>query len=144
MHLIFYMRGVLQHVENTKLFLQTQMFPWERVNLKTGEKEIHLVQGALRPSVLGAWEYVFPEESLLEVLTMLKLKDNEVGSDPTLKNHLKLSFLRQIFGAKKLPKWEPVPTNKFIETTGVSFHIIGLKKDKRANCPQFGYRQELL
>ena len=148
MHLIFYARGVNQHIEVWKMFMQTQMWAWKRRNLKTNKEETALVQGALRPSIFGAWEYIFPEEHYQEVMTLLMGKNdnpsNTIGSDQTLKNKFKLAWLRKAFGAKKLPKWELVPTMKYVETTGVSFHFIGVKKDRREKCKQFGYEQEML
>ena len=137
---------------------QGQFWQWKRKNLKTGKEEIHLVQGALRPSVLGAWEYVFPEECLVDVLSVMKLGEDSIGVEPTVKSKAKLVVLRKLFGAQKIPKeiFEKAakkdPSIMITQSTrglsslavpGVSIHPIGIKADARQDCP-WGYNQELL
>ena len=144
MHLYFIPRGIRQQIEIFEKFIQTQMFTWERTNLITNEKEISMVQGAYRDA--GPFkEYVFPEECLFEVLEMLGInpkKDYAISG-------LKMSLLRKIVGAKKIPRNLKQPKNisfmglikedsdgkvkvspyRYIERQGVSIHAIGIKKD---------------
>lgn len=136
-------RGEQARTESFMKFMQTQMFPWKRKNLKTGKDDIVGVQGALRPVLL--WEYVFPEESLNEVLTMLDIPDNGYKGQRDFKS-LKYKILRKALGkgVKPIPKYKKVPTNKFIDKQSVSIYPIGIKKDKRQKMPHWGYEQELL
>ncbi len=161
MHLYFYIRGINQQVELWKLFAQTQWWRWIRTNLKTKKIEETLVQGALRPSVFGAWEYIFPEECLAEVLTSFKVVDagSSIGAEPTRKNKAGLFVLRKLFGCKKIPKkiyeeakkiqgsvmingyWRGISQ---LNIPGVSIHIIGYKEDVRKKVEKWGYEQEML
>ena len=61
MHLYFFLRGNYPCVETFKTLAQGQFWQWKRINLATNKEETILVQGALRPTVFGAYEYVFPE-----------------------------------------------------------------------------------
>lgn len=142
MHLYFLTRGIKQQRDIFVKFMETQMFVWKRKNLQTGQEEICQVQGALRPVEL--WEYVFPEEVLPEVLTMLDLTGNNDYNDGFKRkfNRTKLAILRKMLGASKIPKCEPVITNRYIEKHAVAIHPIGIKKDK--NNDFLGYNQEML
>jgi hypothetical protein len=159
MHLVFYARGILQQVELFKIFMQTQYFKWGRINLKTKKKEYCLVQGALRPSVLGTWEYIFPREALPSVLSMMKIEQQTEGATGKRLEKLELAFLRKILGVKKIPskaykKAAKIPPSLVIENheralgdckvNGVSVHIIGIKEDIDSNFKAAGYRQEML
>lgn len=139
--------------------MQSQFFKWRKKNLRTGKEEYSIVQGALRPSVFGAWEYVFPEEALPEVLAMMNLKKDSVGASRNFINKSRLAMLRRIFGAKKIPKkiWKQAEKceskivfeeteRAFFQATvqGVSIHPIGIKKDKRKKKPEWGVEQEML
>ncbi len=73
MHLVFMTRGIDKQVTELKHLLLAQRFPWVRKNLKTGKEELKMVQGALRP--IEIWEYVFPEESLNDVLVGMDIKE---------------------------------------------------------------------
>ncbi len=161
MHLYFYIRGINQQIEIWKLFAQTQWWRWLRKNLKTKKIEDVLVQGALRPSVFGAWEYIFPEECLAEVLTSFNVADGgrAIGAEPTLKNKARLLALRKLFGCKKIPNniyeaaqkiqlsvmvkgfWRGISQ---LNIPGVSIHIIGYKEDERKAVKKWGYEQEML
>ena len=44
----------------------------------------------------------------------------------------------------KVPKYKEVPTNKYVETNGISIYPIGIKKDKRQEWKEQGYEQEML
>lgn len=143
MHLHFLTRGVNSQVEQFKVFMQAQMFPWKRKNLKTGKDEIFECQGALRPIQL--WEYIFPEESLDEVLRMLDIASYDEKAVTTLST-FKFKMLRRMLKCGKIPKVDPDKKvrYRYIERKGVSIYPIGVKKDKRQECEEWGYEQEML
>jgi hypothetical protein len=138
-------RGIKQQVALFEMFMQTQMFPWKRKNLKTGKDEIILVQGALRVMPFG-YEYVFPEECLDEVLTMLQAKSTDGRYNL---GKFRNMILRVCMGkgdagdrVKPIPEYTPVPTNRYIEMNGVALYFIGIKKDSRNILRD--YEQEML
>jgi hypothetical protein len=163
MHLIFYIRGINNQVEFLKTQLQSLYWKWNRTNLDTGLEESILVQGALRPSVMGAWEYVFPEECLKEVLAVIGAKEEYTHAD-RFKDKFRLAFLRKIFGAKKIPKKIYDEAAKIPQTImlndswrglshcivpGTALHIIGTKADDKrdfdfSDVGQGRYNQEAL
>lgn len=158
MHLYFYLRGIKNQVELFKIFAQNQFFKFRRTDLETGEVREELVQGALRESVLGAYEYVFPREALPEVLAMFGITSN------TSYPHLRLSeakhvALRGIFGAKKIPvkalkQAKDIPSTISIngferalgdcKVGGVAVHPIGIKEDEYKKVKEWGVAQEML
>jgi len=160
MHLYFYVRGVPSQVKLFEAHLQSQYWIWRRINLETNKEEETLVQGALRQSVLGAYEYVFPEECLADVLAVLGITTtSHIGAVNTAKNFLNLSILRKVFGCKKIPpkalkKAAKITPTMSIDGTmrglsniiipGAALHVIGIKKDRREKAPQFGFEQEML
>ena len=134
---------------------QGLFWKWERTNLLTGKEEQLALQGALRPSILGAWEYIFPEEALPDVLAVFGIHkdltggmtlDKKLGNLP---NKFKLAAMRPLFAAKKIPKWAfeeaekidlSVVFNKGYRALshlghevipGIAIHPIGIKKDVR-------------
>jgi hypothetical protein len=140
------MRGIYSQIEVLKTQLQCTFWKWKRLNLDTGKIEEILVQGALRPSVLGAYEYIFPEECLAEVLCVMGIKGEEHTHSDRFKDKLRLAFLRKVFGAKKIPKsfYEEaikIPQSLIIAGTwrglshciipGTAVHCIGIKADDR-------------
>ncbi len=150
MHLYLYARGILQQVKLWEAITQNHFWQWKRTKLKTGKEEITLVQGALRPSVLGAYEYIFPEDCLPEVLAVLGITNKQ--------RSFKLAVLRRVFGARAIPNkiYEEAKNIKpsiilneskrglhHSKINGVSVHVIGIKKDRFAkhSC---GYYQEWL
>ena len=148
MHLFFFIRGVYQFAELYKAHIQNIYWKWDRINLKTKKKETILVQGALRQSFLGSYEYVFPEECLSEVLAIFHVSE---GQD------FKMFALRKMFGLKKIPhknfeEAKKIKTNVLIENSmrgladinipGTGVAIIGMKKDIRRDFPEYGYNQE--
>lgn len=137
MHLYFITRGIKQQVDLFKMFMQTQLFKWTRKNLKTGKEEVIRVQGALRPIQL--WEYVFPEECLDEVLTMLDAK--MCWKLPKSREFALRKALGK--GIKKIPKYKELPTSKYIEKKAVAVYLIGIKNDVKADA-SWGYEQEML
>lgn len=144
MHLIFYIRGLKSQVSLLEHFLESQFFKWKRVNNLTKEVEYNLVQGGLRQTVLGAYEYIFPEEALADVLAMMNLNEGHVGAEGSIINKSKIIALRKIFGASKIDPatWEKarkIPKNMMFNNseraladvliTGTAIHLIGIKKD---------------
>jgi len=124
---------------------QGLFWKWKRINLETKKEEIILVQGALRPSVMGAWEYVFPEECLADVIAVMGLA-NSIGAIPTFMNKARLAILRKTFGAEKIPKEifeeaAKIPPSIVLNDSyrglstllvpGVCIHPIGIKREIR-------------
>jgi len=155
-------RGIRAQIEMFEKFMQAQMFPWKRRNLKTGKWETMMVQGALRDS--GPFkEYVFPKEALQEVLDMLEI---DWKSNITSIGDFKKFWMRRLIGhgLRKTPKKIITPIDyprmslvavdengkatiqnyRYIEKRGIDIIIIGIKDDKMQDFPQFGYHQEAL
>lgn len=158
MHLYLFVRGKFEQVELWKSHVQAAYWKWRRINQNTNKEEITLVQGALRPTVFGAYEYIFPKEALAEVLACLGADDHNgewhFGKLGTEARHFSL---RKIFGCKKIPKkilkemknipdsyatdeWERAVTNSKIP--GVCVHLIGIKEDNMITLGD--YLQEAL
>ena len=157
MHLYFIPRGKFEQVELWKVHAQTSYWKFRRYNNKTESQEEVLVQGALRPSVLGVYEFVFPKEALAEVCSFFGITANEQYGFGTIGLHTRHFCLRKIFGCRKIPK-DILEKSKKIPSTfstkefergvsnciipGVAIHTIGIKDD------EFGiigdYTQELL
>ena len=155
MHLFFYIRGINNWVETWKIMAQGLFWKWERTNLITGKLEEFALQGALRPSILGAWEYIFPEEALPDVLAVFNITKDLTGGMThdkilgQLPNKFKLAAMRPLFGAKKIPKEafkeaEKIPTSVILKEShralshlgaeivpGIAIHPIGIKADSR-------------
>ncbi len=144
MHLYFFVRGKFEQVELWKAHAQAAYWKWRRTKIKTGKEEMTLVQGALRPSVLGAYEYVFPKEALVEVCSFFGINSNEQYGFKKIGLYTRHFSLRKIFGCKKIPKdilkkasetastfsteeFERGVSNCIIP--GVSIHVIGIKED---------------
>lgn len=85
--------------------MQWQFWQWPRKRFVNGEwiQDDQLFQGALRQSYAGVWEYVFPEESLPEVLKVFGIF--ETGS---VEGELRPWLIRKAFKLEKIPKeaWE--------------------------------------
>lgn len=142
--MFLYPRGKFEQVEVWKCHAQTAYWKWRRINNKTGKEEIILVQGALRPSVLGAYEYIFPKEALAEVCNFFGITKNEHYGFGKIGLHSRHFAMRKIFGCKKIPEKilkeaaeiPPTFSTKEFERgcsdcriAGVSLHVIGIKKD---------------
>lgn len=157
MHLYLYARGKFEQVEQWKNHVQSAYWKWRRINNTTGKEETILVQGALRPSVLGAYEYVFPKEALAEVCSFFGITSNEQYGFGKIGLYTRHFALRKIFGCKKIPKeilekaktippsfstgeFERGVTNAIIP--GVPVHVIGMKEDKIGVMGN--YTQEML
>lgn len=139
-------RGLIQQINLFEIFMQAQMFKWKRVNLKTGKEEFVQVQGGLRRTPFG-YEYIFPEECLDEVLTMLNIDEKTGAGDQgwTLSKS-QLFFLRKMIGhgIEKIPKYKQIVTNRYVEMRGVAIYPIGIKRDARGSNEKWGYEQEML
>lgn len=152
MHFFFFVRGNFAQVELFKTFAQSQFWKFRRINLKTGKEETKLVQGGLRPTIWGAYEYVFPEEALSEVLAVFGIQEEHCN---TFRN----KSLRMFFPVEKIPKKnlkEALQISSVISINGHErglgslivdgVHVIpiGIKRDLRAKWKDTGYEQELL
>ena len=151
-------RGIKNQCDLFKMFLQTQMFPWKRTNLKTKKEEITLVAGALRECPLGIYEYVFPKECLNEVMTMLDLKHCDILNLGKLRGWTLRMALGK--GVKPIPDYEEVPNNwikvgevilhtrRYVEKKCVAIYPIGYKADlegkMKDNLNGMDYIQEML
>jgi len=144
MHLYLYARGKFEQVEVWKCHAQCAYWKWRRINQTTGKEETTIVQGSLRPSVLGAYEYVFPKEALAEVCSFFGIVSNESYGFGTIGLHTRHFALRKIFGCDKIPddilaKAKNIPpsftTNEFERGVtnciipGIGLHVIGIKED---------------
>jgi len=155
MHLYFFVRGKFEQVELWKAHAQTAYWKFRRFNNTTKKEETILVQGALRPSVLGAYEYIFPKEALTEVCRFFGIEKNEQYGFNVISLHARHFAMRKIFGCRKIPKdilekSKKLPgtfsTNEFERgcsdciIPGVPLHVIGIKDDKIIQM--CGYTQE--
>lgn len=156
-----------------KIRAQGEYFKWNRKVLKKAELngklyqagDIHsaIVQGSLRPSILGTWEYVFPEECLATVVSMMGIQKNITSTKQDFKTQFKdktkLAVLRKILGVKPIPKEilkkaETIPDTLSIKDSwrglnnlvlpGVAIHVIGIKKDERKEIEKWNLEQEML
>lgn len=165
-------RGSISQVKMFEMFAHTQMWLWTRRNLNickcnkykrgykcpscnhkmtakdyckcnrfTPREELENVQGVLRRAPWG-YEYIFPKEHLNEVLTIFGVKAAARHWVPGIKE----AVIRKMMGngVKKLPKFEEVPTNRYIELRGIALYPIGIKYDEERDQKVFGYNQELL
>lgn len=142
-------RGVYHNRNIWLAAMQSQYFPWTRKNLKTGNNETVMVQGKINPIEL--WEYIFPEESLPEVLSMLKMTNGEGNQIGHLnkganewRGKLLGDALRKVLACQPIPKIDAVQTNKFIPMLGFGPSPIGIRKDERKVWEEQGYEQEML
>lgn len=155
MHLYLFLRGKFEQVELWKAHAQASYWKLRRINNETGKEEIILVQGALRPSVFGAYEFIFPKESLAEVCSFFGIFDNDRESCfSKLGVSMRYLALRKIFNCKKIPKnilkkaKEIPPTFSTEEfergcsnciIPGVALHAIGIKEDKEISLLGYTY-----
>lgn len=163
MHLYFFVRGKFEQVELWKAHAQTAYWKFRRINNTTGKEETILVQGALRPSVFGAYEYVFPKEALAEVCSFFRIlppitREAKYSSfSPKVFDFLRMATIRKMFGCKKIPnkilkKAAEIPdyfmTEEFergspnCKIPGVALHVIGIKEDVKTKIGN--YFQEAL
>jgi hypothetical protein len=149
-------RGISHQVEVWKTLAQSHFWRWKRLNLETGEDEEILVQGALRPSLFGSYEYIFPEECLSEVLAVFGItKEDYIFKSFSRK--ISRVAIRKALGCKPIPlknfkEAEKMPESLLISNSmrglshnkipGVAIHAIGIKTDKRDKL--FNFYQEYL
>lgn len=129
MHLFFIVRGVQHQVDQWKMWMQTTLWPWRVKDKETGQEDIMAVQGALRPIQL--YEFVFPEEHLQEVLTMMNFSEGKTGYWGKGWAKYMLAPLRKILGAKPIPTLPPSPRARYIYREGVGLEGIGIKSDAK-------------
>ena len=163
MHLVFYLRGLPQHVSLWKAMAQNQFFKWRRINLKTKKEEIILIQGGLRDSVMGTMEFTFPEEALPTVLCIMGLKEGNLQVEKSIMSKARVMVLRRILGLRKIPKKAFKEAEKLdasimfddlerglsnFSAARVAIHVLGIKKDKRGDmineASGYAYNQELI
>lgn len=157
MHLYFYVRGKFEQLELWKAHAQTSYWKFRRINNKTGKEETIIVQGSLRPSILGAYEFVFPKEALAEVCSFFGISQNLSYGFGTIGLHTRHLAMRKIFGCKKIPqkifkeaaKIPPTFTTEEFERggancliPGIAMHVIGIKEDVMGVMGD--YTQEML
>lgn len=157
MHLYLFVRGKFELVRLWESHAQAAYWKFRRINNKTGKEETMLVQGALRPSVFGAYEYIFPKEALAEVCSFFGIFENEQYGFGKIGLYSRHWSLRRIFGCKKIPehilkKAKKIPntfsTEEFeracsdCRIQGAPVHVIGIKED--AVGIMGDYTQELL
>ena len=159
MHLQIMIRGINTQCELWKIMAQAQFLKWTRKDLETGKDFDVLFQMALRPSVLGTWELVFPDNCLATVLSMLGFHEKKRGEH----KNMKMKVLRKMCGVKKIPEKYWVEAGEIgnsitiadslrglssLEINGVIIYPIGIKKDEFGEMldPNTGktYYQELL
>jgi hypothetical protein len=98
-----------------------------------GSEQINRVQGSLRPFEL--WEYVFPKESLQEVLAMQNLQN----AFPLRKEIQAPAWvLRKLMGCRQIPqevidaikgKTQGEITQKYVHMPGMAAYPVGIKDD---------------
>lgn len=157
MHLYLYVRGKFEQLELWKCHAQTSYWKFRRMNNKTGKEETIMVQGALRPSILGAYEFVFPKEALAEVCSFFGIMRNTQYGFGRLGLTMRHFAMRKVFGCKKIPEKilkaaEKIPptftTAEFergasdCKIPGVAVHVIGIKEDRMDDLGD--YHQEML
>jgi len=135
-------RGIKQNRDLFVKFMETQMFNWKTKDLKTGKDVWQTVQGALRPVEL--WEYVFPEESLGEVLEMLKINPKNQEKYGNLSQSLQLKTLRKMLNAEPIPEDTELKQTHFVFVNGMGIHPIGIKKDEFKDVKEWNRGQEML
>lgn len=156
MHLYLFVRGKFEQIELWKVHAQSAYWKLRRINNKTGKEEIGLVQGALRPSIFGAYEYVFPKEALAEVCAFFGIDGHHWGKNKTFSKARHLA-MRQIFGCRNIPhsvlkKAKTINPNFSVnewergvgdcKIPGVIVHQIGIKDDVVGEMA--GYTYELI
>lgn len=158
--IIFATRGISHQIEMWKIFMQSQMYQWQRKNLQTNGIETMTVQGALRP--IQFWEYVVPKSSIQDVLTNMRIVNYEGFTvDPkagnTLPNPVNPNMPAGVHAlamvARKALKLKEFPTatlkpgmaiTRPLYVEGVTIHPIGYKDDKIDANEVIGYEQEMI
>jgi len=157
MHLFFFIRGINNQVELFKTIAQNHFWKWRRTNILKNKEEIILIQGGLRPSVFGAYEYIFPKEALPEVLAIFGITSNESYGFKKITLKARHYIMRKVFNCKPIPKKildqvKNIPESIVLDNSerglshnkiiGVAVHVIGIKEDVFGQIK--GYMQEFL
>ena len=154
-----FVRGKYEQVRLWEAHAQTSYWKLRRINLKTKKEELMLVQGALRNSVLGAYEFIFPKEALAEVCAFFGIctNPNREWCFGKVGFYARNLTLRKIFGCKKIPteilkKAKELPPSFYTAEfergssccviPGVAIHPIGIREDMIGEL--HGYYYELL
>ena len=142
MHLILLTRGIQRQTREWESLLSSQRFAWKRKNVKTGKEEIEAVQGALRP--IQFWEYVFPEESLKDILIGMNIfgpidRPEIKGLSWAMRKMLKLEQIPEFPKDTKVIGYRPQGTLNGKSMTplpihpmtvdGVAAYPIGIRRD---------------
>lgn len=139
MHVVFGTRGIKQATELWLKFMETRMFKAKVKNLQTGQDEFIAVQGALRPIQL--WDYVFPEEALDQVLSMMEADKNNWNEK---EDKVKTKVLQKALNLDPMPKkWNKVDA-PYLMKDNVAFYFIGTKKDVKGVSNDGKYEHEKL
>lgn len=107
MHLFFFPYGHEHQVQIMFEKMRHSYWQWTRTDLKTNKEETILVAGQLRHSYGGAFEYVFPEPCLAEVLAFLGVPHDGAHHKGEAS---RLWCMRRVFNLKRIPKetWDIV------------------------------------
>ena len=127
MHAHFFLRGIKQDVDLYIKFLETRtmMLPFME---KNGKKMVQPIQGQLRYSIFGTWEYIFPENEKDAVLTTLGFHKPLHPNSKKFK--AAMNFLRMAMGLKKPPEFKTDKLMVMPQGLYVSVIPIGVKYDK--------------
>lgn len=128
------------------MFMQTQMFPWTTYNEDTGEIRTIGLQGGLRRCPWG-YEYTFPAECLVDVLSMLHIKPKDKGHWGC--GYMRTTMIRKLISGKlkPIPDYKPLDLPRYIELRGIEIYPIGIKEDKWGEITDMDgttYVQELI
>lgn len=122
------LRGIKKDVDEAIKWLETRVayLPFETADGKKGAQPIQI---ALRYSVFGTWELVFPEEMKDIILTTLGFHINTYPNTAKMKYMLKL--IRLAMGVKEykpqdVSKVLPLPNDLF---NNIHIIPIGIKED---------------
>jgi len=100
MHVHFMIRGIKQDVETWFKYLETSWF-WLPFKDENGVEKKQQIQGQLRYSLFGTWEFIFPKEYQDAVLTTFGFHNNLRGNK---KYQFQMNLIRLALGLKKAPK----------------------------------------
>lgn len=124
MHVVFMVCGRKQSVDHMFMDMQAQKFPL--INTKGDDKKAIYLQGTLRYSILGTWEYVFPRESRDIVMTTLGFNTERY---PQHKLDLRKWGLRKVLKCKPIPKKFDSSQKLLWVTNDVAVIPIGIRED---------------
>ena len=103
MHAHFYLRGAKDNVDYIVNWLNTRTFKRIRTD-EEGNISYEYLNGVMRYSIAGTWEYIFPEESKDVVLATLRF-DQPLHPN-TLKMKWFVNLIRLAMGIEKIPEFD--------------------------------------